>query len=157
MKIERLRDTFSENNLDGILLTNTYNRRYMTNFTGSSGVVLISKEKALFITDFRYIEQATEQAADYEIVKHTGPIHEEVAKQVKNLGINKLGFEKNDMSYSAYETYRDVLEAELVPVSGLVEKLRLIKTDSEIKILKEAAQIADAAFEHILDSFSRVY
>ncbi|MCA0147649.1 aminopeptidase P family protein [Rossellomorea vietnamensis] len=151
MKIERLRETFSENELDGILLTSMYNRRYMTNFTGSSGVVLISKEKALFITDFRYIEQATEQAADYEIVQHTGPIHEEVAKQVKNLGITKLGFEKNDMTYSAFESYRDTVEAEMVPVSGLVEKLRLIKTPEELNIIKDAADIADAAFKHILD------
>ena len=41
-------------------------------------------------------------------------------------------------------------KTELIPVSDIIEKLRLIKTDSEIKILKEAARIADAAFEHIL-------
>ena len=50
--------------------------------------------------------------------------------------------------------HKEAIDAEFIPTSGLVEKLRLIKTDSEIKILKEAAQIADAAFEHIL-SFIR--
>ena len=49
--------------------------------------------------------------------------------------------------------HKEAIDAEFIPTSGLVEKLRLIKTDSEIKILKEA-QIADAAFEHIL-SFIR--
>ncbi|EOP66905.1 xaa-Pro dipeptidase [Bacillus cereus VDM006] len=153
-KIERLRSAFDEAGIDGIVLTNEYSRRYMANFTGTAGVVLISKERALFITDFRYVEQASKQAVGYEIVQHSGLILDEVAKQVKELGIQKLGFEQDTLTYSSYVTHNEAIEAEFIPTSGLVEKLRLIKTDSEIKILKEAAQIADAAFEHIL-SFIR--
>ncbi|MFJ8527830.1 Xaa-Pro dipeptidase [Bacillus sp. NPDC094106] len=153
-KITKLRSAFNEAGIDGILLTNEYSRRYMTNFTGTAGVVLISNERALFITDFRYVEQAGKQAVGYEIVQHTGLILDEVAKQVKELGIQKLGFEQDTLTYSSYTAHKEAVEAEFVPTSGLVEKLRLIKTDSEIKILKEAAQIADAAFEHIL-SFIR--
>ncbi|KEK26129.1 Xaa-Pro dipeptidase [Bacillus gaemokensis] len=153
-KITKLRSAFGEASIDGILVTNEYSRRYMTNFTGTAGVVLISNERALFITDFRYVEQAGKQAVGYEIVQHTGPILDEVAKQVKNLGIQKLGFEQDTLTYSSYTAHKEAIEAEFIPTSGLVEKLRLIKTDSEIKILKEAAQIADAAFEHIL-SFIR--
>ncbi|PHB29158.1 Xaa-Pro dipeptidase [Bacillus pseudomycoides] len=153
-KITKLRNAFGEAGIDGILLTNEYSRRYMTNFTGTAGVVLISNDRALFITDFRYVEQAGKQAVGYEIVQHTGPILDEVAKQVKELGIQKLGFEQDTLTYSSYTAHKGAVEAEFVPTSGLVEKLRLIKTDSEIKILKEAAQIADAAFEHIL-SFIR--
>lgn len=153
-KITKLRSAFNEAGIDGILLTNEYSRRYMTNFTGTAGVVLISNERALFITDFRYVEQAGKQAVGYEIVQHTGPILDEVAKQVKELGIQKLGFEQDTLTYSSYVAHKEAVEAEFIPTSGLVEKLRLIKTDSEIKILKEAAQIADAAFEHIL-SFIR--
>ncbi|PEY41674.1 Xaa-Pro dipeptidase [Bacillus cereus] len=153
-KITKLRSAFGEAGIDGILLTNEYSRRYMTNFTGTAGVVLISNDRALFITDFRYVEQAGKQAVGYEIVQHTGPILDEVAKQVKELGIQKLGFEQDTLTYSSYTAHKEAIEAEFVPTSELVEKLRLIKTDSEIKILKEAAQIADAAFEHIL-SFIR--
>ncbi len=149
-KIEKLRDSFEQLQIDGILITNPYNRRYMTGFTGTAGVVLISNSKALFITDFRYIEQATSQCPDFEIVKHTGPIHEEVASAAKELGITKLGFEQDTLSYASYAQYKEAVSGELVPISGVVEKLRLIKTNSEIKILKDAANIADAAFEHIL-------
>ncbi|ACJ82086.1 Xaa-Pro dipeptidase [Bacillus paranthracis] len=153
-KIERLRSAFDEAGIDGILLTNEHSRRYMANFTGTAGVVLISKNRAQFITDFRYVEQATKQAVGYEIVQHAGLIIDEVAKQVKELGIQKLGFEQDTLTYSSYSAHKEAIDAEFIPTSGLVEKLRLIKTDSEIKILKEAAQIADAAFEHIL-SFIR--
>ncbi|MED3311934.1 Xaa-Pro dipeptidase [Bacillus thuringiensis] len=153
-KIERLRSAFGEAGIDGILLTNEHSRRYMANFTGTAGVVLISKDRAQFITDFRYVEQASKQAVGYEIVQHAGLIIDEVAKQVKELGIQKLGFEQDTLTYSSYSAHKEAIDAEFIPTSGLVEKLRLIKTDSEIKILKEAAQIADAAFEHIL-SFIR--
>lgn len=149
-KLTKLRSAFGEVGIDGILLTNQHSRRYMTNFTGTAGVVLISNKRALFITDFRYVEQAQKQTVGYEIVQHTGSILEEVAKQVKDLGIQKLGFEQDTLTYSSYTAYKEEVDAEFVATSGIVEKLRLIKTDSEIKILKEAAQIADAAFEHIL-------
>ncbi|GER66148.1 Xaa-Pro dipeptidase [Weizmannia acidilactici] len=150
-KLEKLREKFSESGIDGILITSPYNRRYMSNFTGTTGIVLISEDAAKFITDFRYVEQASEQCEGYEIVQHQGPVEQEVAKQVEAMGIKKLGFEQDYMSYALFKTYERVLKAELVPVSGLVENLRLIKTEAEIKILKEAADIADAAFKHILD------
>ncbi|WP_223591421.1 M24 family metallopeptidase [Neobacillus bataviensis] len=150
-KLEKLRSNFGAYGIDGILITSSYNRRYISNFTGSAGVVLISADKALFITDFRYIEQASKQCGGFEIIKFSGSIPEEVAQQAKNLGIKKLGVEEDYLTYSSFKVYDKEVEAELVPVSGVVEKLRLIKTDAEIKILKEAADIADAAFKHILD------
>jgi Xaa-Pro aminopeptidase len=150
-KLEKLRSGFEKSGIDGLLIASNYNRRYISNFTGSAGVVLISNDKALFITDFRYVEQASKQCEGFEVVQHTGSIIEEVATQAKKLGINKLGFEQDHVSFASYRSYETAVEGELVPVSGLIEKLRLIKTASEIKILKEAADIADAAFKHILD------
>ncbi|WP_078545809.1 M24 family metallopeptidase [Litchfieldia alkalitelluris] len=149
-KLEKLREGFKEYGIDGLLVTNSYNRRYMTGFTGTAGVVLISETKSVFITDFRYVEQASEQIEGFEVVQHTGQLIDEVAKQAVDMGIKKLGFEQDDLSFSTYSSYNNTTEAELVPVSNAVEKLRLIKSESEIKILKEAAEIADAAYTHIL-------
>ncbi len=149
-KLEKLRQSLKDQELDALLITSAQNRRYITGFTGSAGVVLVTVDKALFITDFRYTEQAGEQVKDFEIIEHKQPIHQEVAEQVKKLGSRKIGFEKADLTYGLFEQYRDQIEAELVPTSGLVEKLRLIKSAEELDIIKSAAQIADAAFEHIL-------
>lgn len=149
-KLTGLREAFVKNGIDGILITSGYNRRYMTNFTGTAGVAVISSEKAVFITDFRYVEQAHEQIEGFEIVQHKGLIIEEIAKQVARLGIKNLGFEQQHVTFAEFASYKKSIQAQLVPISDVVEKLRLIKTDSEIKILKEAAKIADAAFEHIL-------
>ncbi|MGM9987097.1 MAG: M24 family metallopeptidase [Bacillaceae bacterium] len=150
MKVEKLRNLFKQADIDGMLITSTYNRSYMTGFTGTSGVVLISEHEAKFITDFRYTEQAATQCIGYEIVKHVGPIAEEVAKQAKAMGIKRLGFEQDHLTFATHMTYVSALSCEFVPVSSLIENLRLIKSPAEIKILKDAAQIADAAFDHIL-------
>ncbi|WP_226667584.1 M24 family metallopeptidase [Metabacillus litoralis] len=151
MKLEKMRNRFKELSIDGLLITSNYNRRYMTGFTGTAGIAVISEDRAVFITDFRYTEQAAKEIDGFEIVQHTGSIVEEVAKVVEELGIKKLGFEQDHLTYQSYSLYHNALKnLEFIPVSGAVEKLRLIKSSAEIKILKEATEIADAAFKHIL-------
>lgn len=149
-KIEKIRTALKEHQLDGILITSPYNRRYISNFSGTSGVVLISQEKALFITDFRYVEQAKKQCKGFEVIQQKLNMSEEIANLIAVNGIKRLGFEQDYVTYSSFKEFEKAFRIELIPVSGIIEKLRLIKTESEIKILKEAAEIADAAFTHIL-------
>lgn len=150
MKLGKLRAALEENGVDALLITNGHSIRYMTGFTGTAGVAIISKNDAMFITDFRYTEQAASQIKDFRIVQHKKTIIEEIATQVTDMGINSLGFEKNDVTYSDFELYKQAIQADLVPLSGLVEKIRLIKTDEEISIIKAACRIADEAYEHIV-------
>ena len=150
MKLIKLRQALIDNNLDALLITNDYNRRYMTGFTGTAGVAVVTKTDAVLITDFRYTEQATTQVKDFRIVQHSGPIFAEVANQVALMGAKSLGFEKDSMTYSTFEFYKSAVNADFVPVSGLIEKIRLIKTEEEINIIKAACEIADNAFTHIL-------
>ncbi|MCD8508711.1 MAG: Xaa-Pro peptidase family protein [Bacillus sp. (in: Bacteria)] len=149
-RLNQLKGKLASHEIDGILVTSSYNRQYISGFTGTAGVALISENEAKFITDFRYVEQAENQAKDFEIVQHTGPIHEEIAKQVKQMGISRLGFEKDHVTYSTFETYKVAIQTQLVPISGMLEKMRLIKDESELAIIREAVQIADAAFDHII-------
>ena len=149
MKLAKLRELLKEKELDALLVTNPYNRRYITGFTGTAGVAIISKEDAVFITDFRYTEQAAKQVSGFRIVKHEKTIIEEVAEQVKSMNIQTLGFEKDDVSFGMYELYKEKVNADLRPVSGMIETLRMVKTPEEIEILKQAARIADDAFAHI--------
>ncbi|MGE6488455.1 M24 family metallopeptidase [Paenisporosarcina sp. NPDC076898] len=149
-KLSKLRSALEEHQIDALLITSGHNRRYITDFTGTAGVAIVSKDQAVFITDFRYTEQAAKQIQNFEIVQHTKTMLEEVSVQLEKMNVKKVGFEKDDMSYAMYESYKKAVNTELVPVSGLIEKIRLIKTPQEITIIKAAADIAEAAFEHIL-------
>ena len=148
-KLGKLRTALAENNLDAILITSPINRRYITGFTGSAGAVIISEKNAVFITDFRYTEQAEAQAEGFNIIEHKEGIVAEIQKQLKGSNIKRLGFEKDHTTYGQYETYKQSFEAEVVPVTGLVEGIRIIKTSEEIEVMKKAAKIADDAFLHI--------
>ncbi|OEH94478.1 M24 family metallopeptidase [Bacillus solimangrovi] len=149
-RLQKFRDQFATLHVDGLLITSEKNRRYMTGFTGSAGVVLISADRAAFITDFRYMEQADKQVKGFEIVQHKGTIQDEVAKVAKDMGIEKLGFEQEHLTFAQFRTYEENISSDLVPISGAVEKLRLIKSEDEVAIIQDAVNIADAAFEHIL-------
>lgn len=149
MKLKKVRNLLMEYEIDALLVTNPFNRRYMTGFTGTAGVVLISMDDAVFITDFRYTEQAEKEIDGFRIVQHPRTIIEEVAEQSKKMALETVGFEKDDLTFGQYELYRDKLEADLKPVSGIVEKLRMVKTEEELAVLRQAAKIADDAFAHI--------
>ena len=106
MKLEKLRKLLTEQGIDALLVTNPFNRRYMTGFTGTAGLALISSDDAVFITDFRYTEQAEKEIDGFRIVQHTKTIIEEVAEQAKSMKLKTIGFEKDDMTYGLYELYQ---------------------------------------------------
>ncbi|SDI95983.1 M24 family metallopeptidase [Salimicrobium halophilum] len=150
LHVERIRESMKNKNIDALLVVSDKNRRYITGFTGTSGAVLITATSAKLVTDFRYIEQAEDQVEDFEIVEHKGPMSKEIATQLKKDEVKRIGFEKDHMTYGVYETFQAAIDGEMIPVSGMVEELRLVKTDEEISILRDAAKIADEAFDHIL-------
>jgi Xaa-Pro aminopeptidase len=148
-KLEKLREMFSGLGIDGMIITSPSNRRYMTNFTGTAGITIISESRSLFFTDSRYIDQAKEQAFNYEVILYKRTFSE-LTDYIKSMGIQKLGFEKDYATYSQFKELSEVVPAELVPVGGAIEKLRAVKTDEEISYLKTAAEIADKAFSQIV-------
>ncbi|WYP25223.1 Xaa-Pro peptidase family protein [Alkalihalobacillus sp. FSL W8-0930] len=149
-RLEAIRSELKEHGIDGLLIMSPYNRRYVSGFTGSAGVILLTGTEALFITDFRYVEQAKEQAKGFTIVQHKAAILEEVGKQASKLKVKKLGFEQSYVTYEQHQQLQAAVESiECVPVSGLVEGVRMIKDESEIQLIQDAADIADAAFTHI--------
>ncbi len=149
-KLEKVREAMNESGLDGMLITNPTNRRYMSGFTGSEGVLLISQHEAKIIVDFRYFSQVKDEVADFEIVESSRQLLKQTTVEANNMKIKKLGYEEDDLTCSLYRKYKESLGMiELCPVSGLVEKVRMVKTAEECQTLREAAAIADDAFNHI--------
>lgn len=150
IRVKNVQKKLSKYNIDALLVTNMFNIRYLANFTGSTGLVVITKEDAYFVTDFRYTEQAAAEAKGFEIIKNEGPIFEEVAKIVQNDNISKIGFEQENVTYATHNRLADLIPCDLVPITGLVEKLREVKTDDEIALIKEAIDITEKAYDYIL-------
>lgn len=151
-RLVAIRERLSPAGIDGLLITRPENRRYITGFTGSAGVVVVSPDHACFITDFRYVEQAAYQAPEFRVIKHGQKIADTLKEVVEEAGIGRLGFEKDVITYKQHETFSSALTGvELVPVEGLVEALRAAKDENEIEEIRRAEAIGDAAFSHILN------
>lgn len=149
-RIEKLRDAMRKEALQGMLVTSPANLRYLTNFTGTAGLALITLEKAYFITDFRYVQQAEDQTEGFEIIQNSGPIFEELTDLEKESGIENVGFEEMHISFAEYSYLEEVLRGDLVPISGIIESLREVKDAGEIAVIKKACSIADLAFDYII-------
>src|SRR5690625_1339667 len=105
MILEKIRESLNARNLDGLLITNPYNRRYVTGFTGTAGAVMITNKAAMLLTDFRYIEQASDEAQNFEIVKHEGPMIEEIHSQLEKHRIERIGFESEHVTIDQLEKF----------------------------------------------------
>ncbi|MGF2145909.1 M24 family metallopeptidase [Vagococcus fluvialis] len=149
-RVNNLREQMKSEGISSFLITSPYNLRYLTGFTGTTGLALIGLEETFFITDFRYTEQAAKQCVGFEIVKNVGPILEVVADLVESKNIENLGFEESFVPFKQYVELEGLLEVDLIPVSGMVEELREVKDEEEIAIVEKACEIADKAFSHIL-------
>jgi Xaa-Pro aminopeptidase len=150
-RVARLRALLAQTEAEALIVTNPVNRRYLTGFTGSSGVVLITSEQASLITDFRYKVQAPEQAKGFEIVEHGQNMNAMIAELLGKRKVSTLLFEENDVTFATYAAMEKAWSSvKLLPSLGIVEKLRIIKDESELAVMQDAADLADRAFQHIL-------
>lgn len=151
-RVNKLREAMADLDLAGFLVTRPENWLYLSGFTGTNALLLITAAEALLLTDFRYVEQAREQAPDFEVIRPQGLLEDGLAAEVKSRGLIFLGFEDDHMTYKEYQKFCDRLPGtEFRAASGVVEKLRGIKDDREIGLLRQAVEIADTAFDYILD------
>lgn len=150
-RVEKFREYFSTLRIDAALVFNDANRNYLSGFTGDESYALITAEKAYFITDSRFTEQAQMEVSGFEVLEYKGLIEDFIKQLVLENNIKYLGIEEHEMTYAAYEKYLSKLEGvSLVKLNQTVEKIRTIKDDSEVELIAKAAEIADKAFNHIL-------
>ena len=150
-RVSKLQDAIKAKKMDAMLVTSQYNLRYVSNFTGTTGLAVITQEEAFFVTDFRYTQQAATQAQGFQIIQNKGPIFDEVKKIAEEKGLASMGFEDAILSFRSVEDLEDLVTCDLIPASGIIEELREVKDEDEIRTISRACEIADAGFLFILD------
>lgn len=154
-RADRLLAAMDAADVPALLVTNLTNIRYLTGFTGSAALLLVSAEGLLFVTDGRYGQQAATQldAAGVTARIEVDNLKQKdiVAAGVARAGAGKLGLEADAVTWAAQRTYDQTWfpQTELVPTTGLVGGLRIVKDDGEIDRLRSAAEIADAALAEV--------
>ncbi len=151
IRLERFRKRLATEGLDGFLVLHSFNRNYLSGFSGSSGALLAGKSRSSFLTDSRYTVQAGRQVKGAKVVLQTKALLVDAATLIKAQGIKKLGFEALHVSFAAYQAMKNLLPGVvLVPFKDFPEKQRLVKEKTEKALMRQAARITDATFSHIL-------
>ncbi len=159
-RIDRLRKLMGGNDIEALLVGDLVNIRYLTGFSGSAALLLITHDGALLTTDSRYEMQVKEETAGIaasdalEIVTSSPSMPDEqkdaITETVRSSGIDSLSLEADRITWAAQQQWAELfaeneLEVSLTPQTGLVGQLRLIKDSNEIALIERAASIADDA------------
>ena len=158
--LERLKNLLRRLKLDALLVTQPDNRRYLSGYTAgdmnigeSSGVLLIPRRGApLLLTDFRYQLQAQREAAGFEVRLYQRGLFPLLKEILDELGIKSLGFESHYFLHQAAVKLQKLAvetRVELVPVTDLVERLRICKNPDELAKIRAAVRLNEAVFQEV--------
>lgn len=139
---------FTEQQIEAFLVTGGANVRYLTGFTGSNGMVLVSPGGAVFFTDPRYTFQAQQEVACKIQVVPKGGLLPAVARYTAKRQIRALGFEKDHFSYQQHQLLTTALpKTALKPLDDAVSRQRMVKTPAELDAIRRSVLTNSQAFD----------
>lgn len=154
-RIARVVEALTENHLDAILISGQANIRYLTGFSGSSGLLLVTPGDLFLITDFRYDTQVREEVGDIATIRIDGvSLWNTLWATLAGLPrIVMIGFESSLISHRDFERFLDSDQGarwQWRPQQDIVETLRASKDPGEVALITEAANVATLALHHTL-------
>jgi Xaa-Pro aminopeptidase len=149
-RADQVADKLEERELDQLLVNDLINVRWLTGFTGTNGLALVGRDLKLFVTDFRYVEQARAQVPDsFEHARGKQELSEEAIKRMSG----RVGYDDVHMTVRQFNKLREAVPegVELVPAGGVIEELRAVKDAREVEAIRAAAALADEVFAEIAE------
>ena len=157
-RIERVRAAMDDKGIDSMLVSHPHNRNYMIGFSGedqppldTAGMLIIGPDTLCLVTDGRYTIQAAEELypeLGIEVVVRQGKLVPVLAEQIATRKFKRLGFETAHLLHLLWRSLdKSLPDTDLIPVTKLVEPLRMVKDESEMAIMRRAIRISDQAFD----------
>lgn len=150
-RLQLLRDLLSEHSVDAFLTTHLPNIRYLSGFSGSNALLIVSKTASYFLTDFRYAVQIQDEVVADEKIVGQGSLFHLASKRKIFSPLRTMGFESDHLTVEQFEQAKKAAgRKEFRPLRGIVESLRAVKEVEEIAVIQKAVDITDAVFKKIL-------
>jgi len=161
---DAVRDACARASVDALIVTSRSNVLYLTNFSGSAAIVVLTRDGVQFITDFRYVtaveglQQSSQACPDLHLTVVDGTYDATLAKLLTSLRLSRVGFEAANVTVSRHNwlaaTLAPVANApQLVPLEQAVERIRMRKDDYELSMLRESArrlsEVAASVFKEV--------
>ena len=165
-RLNRFRQLMEERELDSFLIAVPENRYYLSGYqaddlllTESSGTLLITQNKQLLLTDFRYEEAAKQEALGFEVLIYKEGLATLLPDVLADLDITRLGLEAHYLTYQRYSEVEKALRAarphaEVVAVEGLVEQMRVVKEPLEIERIKASLRVTERVLAAVWETLA---
>lgn len=154
-KLESLYLIMEQKGVDALLISDPYNMRNVSGFTGGTGYVYVSRNLHIIMTDSRYTIAAQEESNGFEVVELTHSYEDFITTFLSQDRVKRLGIESNHISYEQVMKWKERFSLcgieEYVSIGAELRKLREIKEEWELERLKKAESIGDIAFSAILN------
>ncbi len=156
-----LRELLADKDLEALLVAGPENRRYLSGFTArdellteTSGWLLVTREEAFLLTDFRYQEWAAQEARGFEVKVYRDSVGAVLAELLAACRVRRLGFESAYITYRGYQRLVEAVaqagvQVEWLPQEGLVEELREVKTREEVAAVRQALRLTEKVFAEV--------
>jgi len=152
-RLARCRTLLDDLGLDGVVVREAADVRYLSGFRGADTTLVIGREVALICSDARYWEQVHEETMGFELVEAAAAdlIADTVAAAARQLGADaRLGFQGGSLSYEEYRRLRRRHRGRLRDVGGRVSRLRAVKDAAEIAVMRRAGALTDEALAAVV-------
>jgi Xaa-Pro aminopeptidase len=150
--MKALTSRFAGLKIDALLISALPNIRYLSGFTGSNALLLVTPGGNTLFTDPRYSIQAAQETSGCQVKTARGPLVAEAAQAIKKRKLKRIGFERGRLLFDTWQRLKEAvpLGAALKPVGPVVEELRMVKTPEEIARIRGAVICNSLAFEATL-------
>lgn len=146
---KKFQGIMAENRLHGYIVVHPANLRYLCGYTGSNGLLLLADHAPVFFTDGRYIEQARDEVKGARVVIAHGALFAEAIKLISRLRLTEIGFEADHVTVAAATRMQRASPKKIKwkPISGLVERQRLVKDADELRLIADAVKLGAAIYK----------
>ncbi|MGI8908577.1 MAG: M24 family metallopeptidase [Candidatus Sumerlaeaceae bacterium] len=151
-RLTLLRAAMRKEKLDGMLVSTRTNALYLSRFSSSNCVVLVTRRDAFFLTDFRYIEKATQQISGYKVLRMTQNATGELRDLIRKVGVKRLGFE-GGITYDQFKRFKKAAgRTTFIEAGNILRELRSIKEPAETKQIAKNQKLNQALCDLILQT-----
>lgn len=151
-RIEQLRSQFSALHIDAFLVTFQPHLRYLSDFSGSNGMGLVTQRAKYLFTDGRYSQQVRKEAKGWKIFVSQNSLIDVLQKQRLLRHGWRIGFDGNTLAFGQYKHLKKIFpKVKFLPKVNCIEKIAAVKDADEIAKIKKAVSITDAVFDEILE------
>jgi Xaa-Pro aminopeptidase len=148
---QAIRKETAARGLEALVVTSLPNVLYLTNFTGSAAIAIVTADRLHFVTDFRYVTAVNDsrgtpyECPNLELSTVDGSYDAALAQVLARLPLERIGFEAAHLTVSRHQWLtatlaRDAPSQTLVATETIVERARVRKDEYEIATLREAAR-----------------